>query len=82
MHLLGSNDGIVFDTLAEIFEDIDPLDSAMPGMSDTFQITHLLAGTNYPKYQFYKFRWYIENGAATEAFPTTYNFIKLSLYKL
>ena len=82
MHLLGSVDGVNYDTLGEIFEDIDIKDTAMPGMSDTYQLTHLLVGLNYPKYKTFKFRWYTENGTGAERLPMKQNFVPLSLYKL
>lgn len=82
MHLMGSVDGINFDTLGEIFSDTNLTDTSATGMSATYQITHLLSGLNYQKYPYYKFRWYVEDGSGTERMPLKQNFVKLSLYKL
>ena len=79
LHLMGSLDGINYDTLGEILDDVDICN--VDGMSETFQYTYMLSGVNYPKYNYYKFRWYVEDGDHLEATANKQNFILLSLYK-
>jgi hypothetical protein len=79
LHLMGSLDGINYDTLGEILADVDICH--VDGMSETLQYTYMLSGVNYPKYNYYKFRWYVEDGEHVEATANKQNFILLSLYK-
>ena len=79
LHLLGSLDGVNYDELGEIFEDIDICNVA--GLSNSFQLPYMLSGSSYPKYNYYKFRWYVEDAAWDEASALKQNFILLSLYK-
>ena len=81
MHLQGSLDGDNWQTLAEIFDDDNISDAgAGTGVSAAYQYAHLLAGSNYPKMNYYRFRWYSEAGSGSERPACKQNFLLLSLY--
>ena len=79
-NLESSIDGVNFNTLAVIIDDNDITDTV--AYSNTFQYSHLLAGINYGKFNYYRFSWYIEAGAHTERIPLHQNFLTLSLYPI
>ena len=79
MHLEGSLDGDNWAVLAEIFDDVD-INEETGGFSDTKQYPFLLAGSNYPKMNYYRFRWYSESGTGSERPACKQNFLLLSLY--
>jgi hypothetical protein len=79
MHLEGSLDGDNWETLAEIFDDVD-INELAGGFSNAQQFSFLLAGSNYPKMNYYRFRWYSESGSGSERSANKQNFLLLSLY--
>tara|TARA_Y100001938_G_C8064118_1_gene419116 strand:- start:884 stop:1750 length:867 start_codon:yes stop_codon:yes gene_type:complete len=79
-NLLGSVDGTNWDTLGTILDDVDIRDQTQFGTG--LQYPHILSGTSFQKYPYYKFRWYVVDGTGTEAPACKQNFIKLSLYKI
>ena len=80
LHLEGSLDGVNYETLGLIFEDIDICN--VDGLSNAFQYPYMISGSSYPKYNYYRFMWYVEDNTWDEANASKQNFILLSLYKI
>ena len=69
MELVGSVDNINYTVIGDkILDDINPMaDNDTDGAAR--QIKYVISGLDYGKYNYYKFRWYVEDGDHLELYP-------------